>query len=57
MIIQRFKWWLGYAFIRLGWRIYGVSEANINCLGCGIEENGIEYSINFVQKEGGQVDG
>ncbi len=57
-MLKRIKWWLGYAFIRLGWRMYmdGYTPNN-NCLGCGIEENGIKYSIEFVKKEGEQVDG
>mgnify|MGYP003297948121 CR=1 FL=1 len=54
-MIERFKWWLGYALIRLGWRVYLRKSdfANNFCMEAGIEENGIEYSIKFVGKERG----
>ena len=54
MLFQRFKWWFGYLLIRLGWHIYLGSDIHkAYCLGCGIEENGIKYSIDFVSKKGG----
>lgn len=55
LLIKRFKWWLGCALIRLGWRIYLRRSDFVNdfCMGAGIEENGIEYSIRFVGKERG----
>lgn len=55
MLITKIKWWLGYAFIRLGWRLYLRKSEFVNdyCMGAGIEENGIKYSIEFVGKERG----
>lgn len=54
MLIRRLKWWFGYLLIRLGWHIYlGEDIHKDYCLGCGIEENGIRYSVDFVAKERG----
>lgn len=37
---------LGYAIIRLGWRIYMSGEKyKGNCVGYEIHENGVKYSI------------
>lgn len=49
--IKKFKWRLGYAIIRLGWRIYSSGYNALydcNCSGLSIEENGIKYSIDFL---------
>lgn len=55
MLIKKSRWWLGYALIRLGWRIYLRKSDFVNdfCKGAGIEKNGIEYSIRFAGKERG----
>lgn len=56
MLITKIKWWLGYALIRLGWRLSLRKSSFVNdyCLGAGFEENGIRYSIEFVGKRGGK---
>jgi hypothetical protein len=54
--IKKIRWWLGYALIRLGWRVYLTNNEFVDNFyaGVGIEENGISYKIEFVGKERGE---